>query len=273
MKKDRAFWRENKIDCNQDWRAVEIFKYSDRPSTGKARRPKSQLSTPAQQNLNEKRSRRYFVQLILANFCEGDYVVHLTYSDKYLPQTTEAAGKILRRWLDRIAYTLKKRGLPPMQYIAVTAQGTIHQRIHHHVFLRCLLDRDELENMWWAVKGTKKTKREMLGGANVDRLKDWSGDGIYEMAVYVARQTKGKKKWTQSQNLKRPKLKRANDSKYRQKTMTKLLELQPDSPEFQGFLTKNYPGWKAIRVEIEQPKVEEWAWAGGIYLLLRRSDT
>ena len=273
MAKGTTFWRENKIklDRGGQWQAVEIFQYSDgkQSAARRARKKKSVLSTPAQQNLNDKRSRRYFLQLLLANFDEGDYIAHNTYSDKYLPETEEEAGKIVRKWLDRIAYALKKQKKPPMKYAAITTVGDINGRIHHHVFLRCELDRDEIEDMWWAVKGTKTRKKEMLGGINVDRLKDWSGDGILDMAKYVTRQAKGKKKWTQSQNLIRPKEKRPNDSKYSSRTMGRVLEMEVCSREFEEFTGKNYPGFRVVQAEKVEPNTE-YCWSGGIYLLLRR---
>lgn len=274
MKNGETFWRENKIDCGDSWRAVEIFQYSDRRCTAarKKRKAKAMMSSPAQQNLNEKRARRYLLQLILANFEEGDYIAHNTYADKYLPENGEAAGKLAKRFLDRISYALKKRSLPPLKYVCITSEGTVHGRFHHHIFLSCKLSRDEIEDMWWAVKGTKSKKREMLGGINVDRLKDWTGDGIYEMAKYVTRQAKGRKKWTQSQNLKKPKMKRANDTKYRRKTMELVMEMDEKSEALREFIQKNYPGYAPVQIEKVDPNIE-YCWGGGIYLLLRKICT
>lgn len=273
MKKGTTFWRENKIriDKGGEWMAVEIFQHSDNRTAAvrRIRKKKSVLSTPAQQNLNDKRSRRYFMQLVLANFREGDFVAHNTYSDKYLPETEEDARKILKKWLDRISYALKKQKKPPLKYAAITTTGDIHGRIHHHVFLSCDLSRDELEEMWWAVKGSKNRKREMLGGINVDRMKDWSGDGIFDMVKYVTRQAKGKKKWTQSQNLIRPKEKRPNDTKYSGRTMAQVMEMDMDGEEFLQFVQKNYPQYTVVQAEKAEPNLAYY-WPGGIYLLLKR---
>lgn len=265
-----AFWREVKIDCGKEFRAVEIFQYSGNPQR-KPRKPKTQISSPAQQNLNDKRAKRYLLQLILSNFGPGDYVAHLNYQNKYKPENAADALRIFRRFIGRINYKLKKRGLEPCRYICITAEGEVHGRIHHHVFLRCGLSRDEIEDLWWAKKETKKTRREMLGGCNVDRLKDWSGAGILEMAKYVTRQAKGKKKWTQSQNLKRPKIRRANDTRFSMRMMGKVLSEDVKSQAIANFIHKHYPGWQPVQIEKAAPETEH-LWGGGLYLLLHRME-
>ena len=271
MKKDTTFWRENKIDVSGQWRAVEIFQYSDgrTQAVRKKRKAKAMMSSPAQKNLNDRKSKRYFEQLVLANFQEGDFVVHLNYSDRWLPPTFQEARKIVKKFLNRIAYAMKQKG-QELRYICVTAEGKVNGRIHHHVFLNAGLTMEEIEDMWWAVKKTKKNPAQMYGGANVDRLKDWSGEGIYNMVRYVSQQTKGEKHWTQSQNLKKPRLKRANDTKYKKKTMEKIMDTEIRSDDFRKFLQKNYPGWEAVKIEKETPGDSGWNWSGGLYLLLRK---
>ncbi len=172
-----SFIREVKIKCGPSYQAVEIFPYSDRRTEAarKKRKTKTVLSTPAQQNLNDKRSRRYLQQLILTNFGPGDMIAHPTYSDRHKPESWDAAQKNIKRWISRINYACKKRGLPAAKYICITPEGAVHNRIHHHVFLSCGLERDEIESMWWASKGSRTKPPDMLGGINVDRLKDWNG--------------------------------------------------------------------------------------------------
>ncbi len=54
----------------------------------------------------------------------------------------------MRNYIRRIQRLRKKRGLPPLKYIAVTERGKKGGRYHHHITINGGIDRDELESLW-----------------------------------------------------------------------------------------------------------------------------
>lgn len=265
-----SFMREKVIHCGKNFIAPEIFPYTGRQQgAAKGRRGKKQkVSEPKQKNLNDRRAKRYFVQLANTNFGEEDLAVHLTYSPEYLPETEEKAHEIATRYLRRVAYRRDKLGLPPLKYILITQEGRKRNgthRIHHHIIMNGGLDRDEVEAMWWKVKGTKKREAVMYGWANADRLKP-NKKGIANMAGYMVQDSAGKKHWTQSQNLEKPWHRGPNDTKYSRRQLERIAKLPQDSEEYKQFWERQYKGWELV--DSEQRYVEQSGWH--FYLTMRR---
>ena len=98
----KSFMREKVIHCGKDYLAPEIFPYTgNQQKAVKGKRgKKKRVSEPKQKNLNDKRAKRYFIQLANSNFGEGDLAVHLTYAPEFLPDTYEEAVKIVDAYLD-----------------------------------------------------------------------------------------------------------------------------------------------------------------------------
>nr|WP_317357977.1 hypothetical protein [uncultured Tyzzerella sp.] len=65
-----------------------------------------------------------------------------------------------------------------------------------------LLSRDEYESLWFIGRGKN---RKQIGYANADRLQ-FNEEGVKELVNYICKNVNNKhsKKWTGSQNLKRP---------------------------------------------------------------------
>lgn len=268
----KSFMREKVIHCGKDYLSPEIFPYTgtQQQAVKGKRGKKKKVSEPKQKNLNDKRAKRYFIQLANANFGEGDLAVHLTYAPEFLPDSYEEAIKIVINFLRRVAYLRKKRGLPPLKYLLITQMGRNGKRIHHHILMNGGLDRDEVESLWWKVKESKKKKRPavMYGWANADRLKP-NKKGIANMAGYMVQDSTGKKHWTQSQNLEKPWYRPPNDKKYTRRQLAKIAKLPPDSEEYRAFWEKQYKGWELV--EAEQQYVEQSGWY--FYLTMRRTRT
>ena len=77
------FVREKVVHCGKDFLCPEIYPYTGQQleaNRGGRRGKKKNVSAPAQKNLNDKRAKRYFVQLANSNFGRGDLVVHLSYA-------------------------------------------------------------------------------------------------------------------------------------------------------------------------------------------------
>ena len=77
----------------------------------------------AQKNLNDKNARKYVERLINENFSDRDIWMTLTYDDEHLPPDgdVDAAIKNVQKYIRRINYQRKKRGLPNAKYVYVTA--------------------------------------------------------------------------------------------------------------------------------------------------------
>ena len=272
----RSFIREKKIFCGDYYQEVDIFPYTDTQksasSSGK-RSKKIRESLPKQKNLNDKNARRYLVQIGELNFGADSDALHVTatYSSKYLPETMEGAEKEISNYLRRIQYARKKVGLPSLKYILVTA-CTIGRddekpvRIHHHIIMNGGLDRDALENLWRKPRRKGQKQGDSIGYCNADRLQE-DENGIAALCNYLVKQTRGKKRWSSSHNLKRPES-RTNDGKYTRRQIEKLARERPD----RAFWEKKYPGWtltdEDYGVQYEYNEITGWA----IYLKLRKKE-
>lgn len=93
----------------------------------------------AQKNLNDKNARKYVERLINENFSDRDIWMTLTYDDEHLPPDgdVDAAIKNVQKYIRRINYQRKKRGLPNAKYVYVTAYNPDAEiRWHHHIVIR-----------------------------------------------------------------------------------------------------------------------------------------
>ena len=78
------------------------------------RAKKMKESTPAQKNLNDKKSKRQFRRILHENFGRGDLALSLTFDEEHLPETE--TGEVVRK--------------------------------HFHMIISGGLDRDEIESKW-----------------------------------------------------------------------------------------------------------------------------
>ena len=92
---------------------VDIFSYTE-PKRCK-RAGKRKRSSQTQRRLNDTNSKRYFNQLIKANFTDNDLRVDLTYD--ILPENEEAADKMVYNFLKKIMRLRRKYKLLPLKYI------------------------------------------------------------------------------------------------------------------------------------------------------------
>lgn len=179
-----------------DYLEIEVFNLSPhkKPFT---RARKTKESSPAQKNLNNKRSRRYFRRLCNANFRKGDLALTLTCDDDHYPKDREE----LIRWVKNYIRALKRLWVKSGQtkesfkyvYVISNHKGDgsgSKARPHVHMIISGM-DRDTVEQKW------------KMGFANADRLQFTEG-GIGGLAEYMARQAKSERSWSGSTNLTRP---------------------------------------------------------------------
>ena len=179
-----------------DYREIEIFNLSPhkRPFS-RARKIKE--STPAQKNLNDKKSRKYFRRLLHSNFGKKDLALTLTFDDDNLPENDKDALRMISNFVKSIKRLWNKK-YPgrPFRYIYVFSEvagdgsGEVVRK-HFHMVITGGLDRDVIEDKW------------KHGYCNADRLQ-FTKDGLEPLAEYMLRQAKGRRRWKGSSNLIKP---------------------------------------------------------------------
>lgn len=271
-----SYIREKRIYCGKNYQEVDIYPYSDaryQAANRPVRSKKRKVTEPKQRDLNEKNSRRYFIQTTILNFGSDPEALHVscTYGSQYLPKTLEEAERQVGCFIRRIKYRRKKLGLPPLKYMLVTScvsgkDSGKPVRIHHHIIMNGGLSRDEVENLWRVkkLKGQKEGYR--IGFCNADRLQV-EGDGIAALCNYLVRQGSGKKRWSSSHNLDRSSY-RTTDRKYTRRQTEKWAKDHPS----REFWERKYPGWTLAGddygITYEYNELTGW----GIYLKLRRKE-
>lgn len=196
-------YREKKI-YSGDILEIEIYPISKIERKQK-RKIKEKESKSKQKNLNDKNAKKQLIRLLNTNFTTKDLHVTLTYDKENLPENENAAKKDVTNFIRRLNYYIKKHNLGELKYIAVIEfreqeEGKKDIRLHHHLVVNGIVDRDTLEEIW------------QKGRANADRLKP-DEFGLEGLARYISKDPKGNKRWIPSRNLKQPTIK-VNDHKY-----------------------------------------------------------
>lgn len=196
-------YREKKI-YSGDILEIEIYPISKIERKQK-RKIKERESKNKQKNLNDKNAKKQLMRLLNTNFTKKDLHVTLTYDKQNLPANEEEAKKDVTKFIRRLKYHIKKNNLGELKYIAVIEfreqeEGKKEIRLHHHLVVNGIVDRDTLEEIW------------QKGRANADRLKP-DEFGLEGLARYISKDPKGNKRWIPSRNLKQPIIK-VNDYKY-----------------------------------------------------------
>lgn len=281
----KNFVREKKIYCGKEWLEVDIVPVTNMPEAGKG---KTEKSTQAQKNLNDRNSKRRFVQTANTNFSTEDLHISATYNEQHLPMTLKEAEKNVHNYLDRVKRRMKRVTRKDLKYMLVTEytpeedeeeqlelEGLEEKRvkavrIHHHIILNGGLDRNDLELMWSTTKINWKKAADpeyrktidYIGFVNCDRLQP-NENGVEGLVNYINKRKKGCKKWSTSMNLEKPKVKK-NDSKY---SFKKLREYAK-TPEDKEIWRKQYKGYEPTKIEYRYNDYTGWS----VYLRLRRKE-
>ncbi|EGT4136650.1 hypothetical protein JJB49_04900 [Clostridium perfringens] len=227
-------YREKKI-YSGNMLEIEIYPITLQERKQK-RKKKEKESLPKQRNLNEKNAKKHLARLINANFTDKDLTVTLSYDNEHRPKSEEEASKDVRNFIRRIKRYLKKNKMPDLKYIAVVEYAE-NIKIHHHIVLSGDIDREKLEELWGK------------GWANSHRLKA-NEFGYEELAKYIAKDPKGRKRWSQSRKLKTPVV-RVNDFKYSRRKIREMKTSQGERAYFEKmFKGYTYRDFKYIENEI-----------------------
>lgn len=197
---------------------------------------------------NEENAKRYIVRLVNANFDENDIFMHPTYADGYAPQTEKQARRDISNYFRRVRRWRKKHGLSELKYIYVL-ERTVNKKIgrvnwHFHIFMSGM-DRDIAEKMWR--KGIKvnanRFQPEQFGQEAAAR---------YIAKAYSKDESKGKRKWSSSTNLKKPDYRPPKDGKVKRRGIERMATLHKDDAKY---WERRYKGYRFISCE---PKWNEY---------------
>lgn len=197
-------------------------------TNAKNRRPKTKESRLAQRNLNNKNTLKKLIRLMNSNFTSNDIMCTFTYDDAHLPEDIKKAQRDMVNYLRRLKTYVKKHNLPELKYIYVTEYSEEKKiRVHHHLVIN-FEDRDVAEKYW---KGGARTQSRRL---QPDEF------GLEGIARYIAKDPKGNKRYTCSQNLKKPVITVA-DCKMTSARVLKLVEGRIDA---KTYFSKMYKGYR-----------------------------
>ncbi|MDO4553682.1 MAG: hypothetical protein Q4B70_00885 [Lachnospiraceae bacterium] len=207
-KKEAPYLYKTKTITSGKLTEVEIFpvfKYKrDRP------RNKEKKTKQSQWNLNDKNARKKFIRYLCTNFANKDYWCTFNYAEP--PESIEEAEKNMKNYIRRLNYRRKKDGLPSARYMYITEIGS-KGRVHHHLVIDGLVDRDTIEDLW------------TLGKRNHVRRLEEDDFGLTGLAAYLSKDPKGRKRWKGSKNLKKPK-ETENYSRFRKNRVRKMARNQ-----------------------------------------------
>lgn len=235
----------NMLEC-------EIFPIWDNGDALK-RAPRANKSRSAQNNLNNKNSIKTAVRLINTNFTAADIYMTVTYDDIHLPDTIEAAGAEVYKFIRRLKRYIEKHNLPKLKYLYTTHKGKRTNRIHHHIIMN-FADRDVAESLWHGG-----------GRRNAKRLQpdNFEYEGV---ARYIVSDGQGAKKYVCSQNLSEPQVFRA-DSKMTKGRVQKLVRGLVDAREL---FERMYKGYRIVGEP--KPYVSEYVEGIYYYVRMRRKE-
>lgn len=263
-----SFQREKRQWCG-DYMIVDIFprtKTQELAAKG-IRKKTTEVSRPAQRNLNDKNAKKHFNLLANGNFGEGDYVVRLSYSTSNLPKTLEQAKKDVSNYIDRLKYELKKSGQDKnLKWMCVTEFNESSEkgkkvRIHHHLILNKVVSFELIHDKW--KKGRGKNKKR-IGLINIDMIQLTEDSFIENLVGYLFKNNRENRHWTASRNLVRPKEK-VTDFKYRRK---KIEQLAYSNDEGKEYFEKMYPGHYVRHISFKENDFYGWQ----VSIKLRKRD-
>lgn len=221
------------------------------------RRVRQYLTAPKQAALNDKHARIYIGRLINMNFGKGDYCLHLTYDDKFLPATLAQGKRDFDRFISKVKKLYAERGIK-LLYICIPAYRSGKEgeltRLHFHVPMTGGVDRTAIELLWRAPDKAGRCRKDAteeekaarlgapLGFANCDRLQ--VQDGLGGLSNYLARQPREGfyRRWYASVGLRKPYTYAPNDDRYDIPELKRIAEKNADAVDV-SYWEKNYPGW------------------------------
>lgn len=263
-----TFQREKREWCG-DYMIVNIYpRTKTQEDAVKGTRTRTEeVSRPAQRNLNDKNSKKHFNLLANGNFGEGDFVVRLSYTNKYLPKTLEQAKKDVSNYIERLKYELKKIGKDKeLKWMCVTEFNEVKEdgkktRIHHHLIINGVATFEMILDKWKKGRGKKRKK---IGLVHIDPIQLTEDSFIENLVGYLFKNKRENRHWTASRNLERPKKKIYNKTHRRRK----IDQLIHSNDEGREYYEKKYRKYEIRHIEYKENEFYGWQ----VTLKLRRKS-
>ena len=141
----------------------------------------------------------------------------------------------MRNFVRRLNRRCRRHGKPKAKWITVTehqeedpAGGVREVRYHHHMILQCELSLDEIKDAWCTGQGVWK---ERLGLAKADRAEFEHGT-LEAFCQYITKYPKRKRRWRQSQGLKKPEYRPPNDTRHSARKLDEIARGRIDDKTF-----------------------------------------
>ena len=244
--------REQKTICGKEYMEVDLLNVSPAEHRASVRAKKEFASSLAMQQCNERYSKRKLNQMVAENFTERKnqtWLLHMTYSEAWLPYYDEDAEnnvtnllkKLNRKQAKKYRAAIKENPanpggvLPKVKYIVVTefqhkdeVKGLKEVRYHHHAILECDLSIDEIKSCWGVGRGKNW---EPLGLVKCDRA-EFDKGSMEAYCEYITKNPKRKRRWRQSQGLRRPTTPHPNDTRYTPRKLAEAATMYIDDRKF-----------------------------------------
>lgn len=247
------YYREQKHICGKDYDSapymeVDIYPVTYNQHKASTRSKRKEATALAMQTYNDNRALRYHVQLVNANFGQGDFSWTGTYDDEHCPADDDRrrADMDFTNYIKRIYRWCDKNGVRRPKWIMATEYRTIEDgaacgRHHHHAIIEHTqgLERDVLEQLWCDRSGKR------LGLTRCEYL-DVEHGSVEGLVKYISKNQKCARRWRQSQGLEKPKTPPPNDSKWSRRKLDTASTLYIDDA---AFWERQYPGYTPNRVE------------------------
>lgn len=227
------------------FKEVKIYSLTSEESPRHRKKVRKKLSAPKQVKQDWKHAQEYAVQLVNANFGNGDYLLDLTYETE--PENRERAEKDVLNFINRLKTLYRKLGVP-FRAFWVTGGGHPKKngeegltRYHHHLIISGGVDRDLIEAKW--KEGRVKCSRAKI------LQKDF---GLEGRARYMVKPTHSSgepnaKRW-HACNLKKP-VETINDNRYDGVDANRLGKAINEG-RGNPLICRNYQGWEPVDANV-----------------------
>ena len=223
----------------------------------------------AQKNLNNKNAVKYFIRKANTNFEKGDYYLTLNWPNNSRPKDYEEAKKMVRAYINKLNYEYRKQQLKEegkkltsktkkknykkikyMYVIEISKEGK--GKYHVHMLLSSELSMNLVEKCW------KHGRRN-----NIRRI-DPDDKHITDLATYLSKDAKGKKRWGCSKGLKEPVI--TTSKKVSKK---KIYNMSNNENIIKAEMEKLNPKYKVIEFTVTKNK---WTNMPYIHVLMKKIE-